>query len=254
MMSPITPVSSSCLEWNRQGIFALPEDTYATYSDRAETLLVTHADTFSVGIYDIHPGWLEVEYSGVGLQVWEAGCMWYSDDNPPTIQLNPHFRDKSTFLGIYHKDEILAHEYVHAARAVLSSSAFEEIFAFYVSKSRFRAYLGPLFEKPWESVVLLVVLLISTVTLYFWPVALCLLALFIRLNYRWWKWLSCKRHLDQLLKKSSLPLMVRLTDEEIMLFSTLQPKEIDKWIKAQGNNFRWQLLREAYISPQSPPT
>ncbi|MBS0636711.1 MAG: hypothetical protein JSS12_04310 [Verrucomicrobia bacterium] len=245
-MSHTTQVSSSALEFNKQGIFALPEDTSETYYVRASAL-TPKLESHSVDMYDIHASWVDVEYSTEGLQPWEAGCMWYSDNSYPTIQLNPHFRDNERYLKIYHKDEILSHEYVHAARSVLNSSRFEEIFAFYTSKSPFRTYLGPIFEKPWESMAFVGVLFISVVTLYFWPVVVAALALFIRLNYRWWKWLSCKRHLDALLKKSSLPLMVRLTDEEVLLFSKLSPEAIASWIKVQGLNFRWQLLSAAYL-------
>ena len=63
-----------------------------------------------------------------------------------------------------------------------------------------------------------------------------------RLVQRWKRWYSC-------MKKLSLPLMVRLTDEEIELFSTLCPKEIALWIeKERENSFRWRLLSDSYCN------
>ncbi len=251
-------VSSSCLEWNRQGFFALPDDTYETYSERVRTLQAAKnqgpslAKECVIQMYDIDPVWVPVEYSAKGLWPWEAGCTWYSDerDIPPTIQLKAH----THYLGIYQKDEILAHEYVHAVRANLASSRFEEIFSYLTSLyfaprlvCKLRTMLGPLFQAPWEALVLVASLV---ATLLFLPMLFFTIAIItylaIRLVKHLREWHGCKKHLDALLKSSSLPLMVRLTDDEIIRFSSMPPEDIRKWINSQSANFRWQLLMHAY--------
>lgn len=272
-MSLTTQVSSSCLDCNRQGIFALPTDTYQTYSDRAGRRTSEVAAAVSIPMYDLAVSWVPIEYSNAGLRPWEAGCTWYDEDpeSCPTIQLNSHFEQSPTYLGIYHKDEVLAHEYVHAVRVGLGSNAFEEIFAYLVSYSRatslfgkvaagIRVALGPLFEHTWESLVLVlffVALMLAALgelymqSSYILPVAVLAMTLtayfFARLSVRWLQWWRCKWHLDSLLKASSLPLMVRLTDDEIILFSHLQPAAIQEWIADQPQDFRWNLLSKAYL-------
>jgi hypothetical protein len=274
-MSPITQVNSSCLDWNRQGYFVLPTDSYQTYSDRVLQHKSRSVSATAIPIYDLTVSWVPIEYSNVGLRLWEAGCTWYEEDpeSCPTIQLNSHFEHSSTYLGIYHKDEVLAHECVHAARVGLRSSSFEEIFAYLVSYTHatslfgkvaaaIRVALGPLFEHTWESLVvvlffaaLLLALLgeLYTQSSYILPVAVLALAMtayfFARLCVRWLQWWKCKWHLDTLLKAqaSSLPLMVRLTDDEIILFSHLQPAAIQQWIADQAQDFRWELLSKAYL-------
>lgn len=279
-MLPITQVSSSCFDWNRQGFLALPDDTYETYAKRVAKLQAASpcAPTeYPIQIYDINPSWVSVEYSNEDLRAWEAGCTWFGDsaDIPPTIQLNSSFEHASTYLGIYNKDEVLSHEYVHAIRAPLGSSAFEEIFAYLLSYTNakspfsklalgFRTALGPLFKETWESlllVILFALLLLLTIAdcvvdsslLSHCMVAMASLSfaafayLIIRLAVRWWQWWRCKRHLDSLMGASCLPLMVRLVDEEIILFSRQKPQAIQAWIASQNANFRWQLLSGAYL-------
>lgn len=276
-MSPITQVNSSCLDWNRQGFLALPDDTYETYCQRVALLRATPSLEYPIKIYDLYPSWIAVEYSNEGLRPWEAGCTWFGDspDIAPTIQLNSSFEHASSYLGIYDKDEVLSHEYVHAIRAPLGSSAFEEIFAYLLSYTNakspfsklalgFRAAFGPLFKETWESLLLvilfalLLVLIVADCIVDSSLLSFCMVAtaslsfaafayLAIRLSVRWWQWWRCKMHLDSLMGASSLPLMVRLIDEEILLFSRLKPQAIQAWIATQTTNFRWQLLTRAYL-------
>lgn len=259
---------------------ALPIDSYETYVERVARLQAASpkaSTPYLIKIYDLEPSWVHLEYSNKDLRPWEAGCTWFADspDIPPTIQLNSSFEHASSYLGIYNKDEVLSHEYVHAIRAPLGSSAFEEIFAYLLSYfnakgpiSRlalgFRTALGPLFKETWESlllVILFALLLVFTVAdciidssmLSFFMVMTAVLSFgvctyfFVRLIVRWWQWWHCKTHLDSLMGASSLPLMVRLIDEEIILFSRKKPQAIQAWIASQNTNFRWQLLRGAYL-------
>ncbi len=242
-MSPITQAHSDA---NRQGVIPLPTDTGESYLARVKASFPV-AIPKALNVYDLEPAWVSIEYSNKDIMPWEAACTWYSDsaDEPPVIQMRSSFENKNVYLGIYGKEEILAHEYVHAVRHALHSTYFEEIFAYYLSPSIFRRLLGPLFEKPWESSLLLLLLLISPWSI--WPAILFLGYLLLRLSYRWWQWLSCKRKLSKLLgSQKSLYLMVRLLDEEIILFSHMKPETISLWIEEQ-RSFRWQLLQKSYF-------
>lgn len=273
-MLPTTEISSSFLAHNRLGVIPLPEESADDFLKRINALEFSYTEPVEqiAHLYDIAPSWVPVEYSNKGLRLWEAGCTWYGEDAAtlPLIQLAEAFKEKKRYLGLYQKDEVLAHEYVHAVRAGLGSMAFEELFSYLVSFSfakggvsrlihGFRVLFGPVFERTWEPlllislillVILLQVVLEPVIALATIPIGVATIGLGLfflgRLCLRWWQWLLCKRHLDRLLARSSLPLMVRLTDEEIVLFSQLQPAEIAEWIIEQGPNFRWQLLKKAY--------
>jgi len=271
-MSPTTQVSSKHLEANRQGIFALPEDTTDSYAERIERYVLQEEVSQHLAprevvrrLYGVDPSWVPVVYSKQGLYPWEAGCTWYGESlaDPPSIQLAPHFQKASTYFGCYHRDEVLAHEYVHAVRAPLGSQSFEEIFAYYVShdfaKRRLRTFLGPLFEKPSESLFLVVLLslfvIISLMELEGFILFTALftggtLAYFFgRLVLRWRQWWRCRRRLEPLAGQATLALMLRLSDEEVVRFSQLTSQKIAEWITDQKqNNFRWQLLWQAYVN------
>lgn len=287
MTSPATQVNTKFVEWNAQGLLALPEDSEESYSERVQRLILQddeglHKEAREVlkHTYDVDPTWVPVTYASKGLYPWEAGCTWYGQnvEDPPLIQLSSHFADSQTYLGIYQRDEVLAHEYVHAVRAPLGSSIFEEIFSYLVSLdfsrgllSRsmrlFRALFGPIFETPKESLlfVLAFMLLLAvalseafSTTYTSSMVSPCLTCLFFfcmavtayfvaRLILRWWQWWRCKVHLEPIFGKNTLSLMLRLSDEEILLFSRYSTKEISNWMGVQQeSNFRWRLLNQAY--------
>lgn len=274
-MSPTIQVSSKHLEGNRQGIFALPHDTAESYSTKVD-LLLNQAKTLEdcdparevvKGRFDVDPSWVPITYAKKGLCLWEAGCLWYADDPDtlPSIQLSPHFEKSSTYLGLYNRNEVLAHEYVHAVRAHLDSSQFEELFAYLVSldASRsclryFRVFLGPIFEKPMESLLFVVLMALLTVSsilesdaLIFYTTFLtvgALAYLFGRLLFRWRLWYRCKQRLQPLAGEKTLAFMLRLQDVEIVRFSALTTQSIAEWIALQAEeNFRWALLSSAYV-------
>lgn len=279
-MSPTTQVSSKHIEWNRQGFFALSSDSVTSYETRVQKLqadsIVSRTFTGQEVLrlyYDVNPTWVPICFSKKGLYLWEAGCTWYPDsvEDTPLIQLRPAFEHAPRYLGLYDCQEVIAHEYVHAVRAPLQSELFEEIFSYIISLEfakgffgkalrLFRAFFGPLFEKPSEVIFFLVSL---SALLLFGMYALSLASyfligtflavgglcafFFIRLLIRWQQWLRCKKHLQELFGKNHLPLMLRLYDEEIVQFSGMPPEKIKQWIDGKvQNNFRWQLLFASY--------
>ncbi len=248
----MSPITQAHFDLNRQGMIPLPEDSPESYLARCSLPKDSLPLPKILSIYDLAPTWVDVEYANEGLMPWEAACTWYSDtvEELPVIQMRRVFQQKICYLGIYQKEDILAHEYVHAARYGLHSVAFEEIFAYYLSTSIFRRVVGPLFEKPWESSLLLLLLLVSPWTI--WPVFLFLGYLGARLSYRWCQWLRCKKRLEALMgERMPLALMVRLTDEEIIRFSSATLAEIKEWIEEQ-KSFRWQLLKKSYLFSCTP--
>ena len=245
-------------------MFVLPSDTEETYKEKISAIQNTppqpDKEAFAClkELYDIEPLWVPVIYSNEGLSFFEAGCTWM-DGDAVWIQLKKDFEKKKTLFALYKKSEVLAHEYVHAVRYPMMSEKYEEFFAYFASKkfgARFRAFFGPLFSSPIEARVFLWawMLPLFAITLELFDVINSLLCVAIaslplllttffgvRLILRWKRWQSCR-------KKVSLPLMVRLTDEEIELFSLLCTEEIALWIeKERENSFRWKLLSDSYF-------
>src|SRR5262245_29692083 len=124
-MSPIIQANSDILYWNSLGLFAKPEDSIASYTERVNALLglapqeeTREARVLVQSCYDIDPFWVHVMFSNKNLLPWEAGCTWWGGElnERPLIQLHSSFEKKKKYLNLYDRDEILAHEYVHAVR------------------------------------------------------------------------------------------------------------------------------------------
>lgn len=238
------------LEWDRQGLFVAPNELAAEYEARASKLSAVEESPPEVlrKIFGIHPSWVRVEYAKKGLYPWEAGCTWY--DTVPWIQLHASFLTSQYRFGIYSKEEVLAHEYVHVVRAPLKSDRFEEFFAYLVSYyakpgiiTGMRAFLGPLFDRPWQVIVAFVACLL-------FPLVgiLLLFCLLGRLLYCWRQFFLCKKKL-QSITGTPLQLMVRLSDSEIVRFSKMSRGEIRAYIDEKRQaDFRWQLLHKMQIT------
>ena len=282
MMQDVKPSLEQLLVWNRLGCIPLPQDTEELYHERVQKILANSEkqkmDLLSIGelaalselgeglllidrLFEMRPSWVPVFYSSKNLLPWEAACSW-SDvacDEEITIQLAPGFRQNKTLYGIYQKKEVLAHEYVHAARSGLSSDKFEEFFAYLVSKESFfgsfRACFGPLFRSSKESLFFCGIWLVSLFVLLFGKMSVavsllgCIIAFFfMRLSTNRRIWNGCLDKLKSVKEKSALPLMMRLTDEEITFFAKNSSEEGISWIEQKKeNDFRWYLLYAAYF-------
>jgi hypothetical protein len=240
---------------NREGIFPAPQDTYESYCQRVLRLrqnkTISSPPSLLQELYDVNPQWVEVVHSNKQLHFWEAACNWLEGDRT-WIQVRKNFEKKEKLFGLYAKEEVLAHEYVHAVRALLGSEKYEEHFAYYVSRdfgNCFRATMGPCFSNPLDAKILLLSLFTFPCLLFaeLFPTTIsliipCCTLAFLggRLFWRWRVWHRCRRRIG-------LALMIRLTDEELEHLSQLTPLQIQDWIsEAQKTSFRWQQLSKWY--------
>ncbi|MCH9811662.1 hypothetical protein K0U07_02740 [bacterium] len=135
------------------------------------------------------------------------------------------------------KEEVLAHELVHARRALFDSPKYEEILAFRTSKAKWRKYLSPIFSTNIE-----VLLFFVAATLSFWttiPLFLHLGFFSIRLYYRQKIIRHCKDFLNRI-STDTESILTALTDEEIVAFSRGEIEKIDFSL------FRWKFLQRVF--------
>ena len=147
--------------------------------------------------------WVPLTYSNQKLPFWEGAATWISETGLPHIQLRKAFK-KGRHLG-YSRDEILAHESVHAARMAFDEPRFEEIIAYQTSKSPLRRFFGPLFRRTWESALFMTAL---TLTPFFLPSLVIPAYFFFRLLRNQMIFRRCR-------KKHPLSVIIGLTDREI---------------------------------------
>lgn len=186
-------------------------------------------------------------YSNSSLMPWQAACAWVERDQLIAIQLRKSLM-KGSFLGLYERHEILAHEAVHAVRSSFPHDRFDEMFAYMTSQRTWIKILGPIIKSPWEV----------------WPfIAFCLLGVFDPIFFLGsisWMSLGFVRLirsriiLNQAARnlKKTFPsdlivrsILVRLVENEIIKLA----KNISIFSLHQENKsqLRWQMLYQCYL-------
>ena len=152
--------------FNRQGLIPGPDETEEEFLERANYCLelktslptpfenvskedlelgdscVKQAFSLTEKIYDIVPEWIPLFFSNYRLAPWHGGCAWifqFSEETPCAafFQLRRAFKQASHYLGIYDRNELIAHELTHASRMMFQEPRFEEIIAYQSASSPF---------------------------------------------------------------------------------------------------------------------
>jgi hypothetical protein len=193
-------------------------------------------------LFDVKPLYICAFYSNRNLTPWQGAASWIRGRTLDSIQLRSALK-KGSYLGLYSRDEILAHEAAHAARAGFDEARFEEYFAYMSSTKKWRRVLGPIIRRPWE----------------IWPFfLLCMGGVFFKECYfgaLFWMLLGfirlikghavLRRAADQILKEVQDPkkvraILFRLTDQEILQFA--KGVNIQEYASIQ-TCLRWRVLR-----------
>lgn len=218
-------------------------------------------------LYGINPHWLPIYFSNHQLFPWHGGSAWIfqlTESSPTTalLQLRKAFYSSKTFLRLYSRDEVVAHEAAHVGRMLFEEPRFEELLAYRSSSSPFRRWLGPIVQSGKESAIFVFLLFLLIMADIFiltlgsfeafayvqsfklFPVALIGLAL-VRLWRRHRQFRLCRKNLAHTSDPEAL--IYRLTDKEIATFSRLSPEKINDYVKS-ATGLRWRQLRLAYFA------
>lgn len=217
--------------------------------------------------YGTRPDWVPIFFSNWRLAPWHGGAAWIfklHEDSPlsAVLQLRKPFYYKKCYLGIYERDELMAHEMAHVGRMAFEEKKFEELLAYRTSKKGFLRYFGPIIQSAFESrlvVYLLATLLIMDVYFLFQgslsayldtqsfkllPLLLVLYGLF-RLRKRQATLAKAEKNLHKSTEHAK-EIVYRLTDNEIELFARSTKKEIESYI-AKEPSLRWHMIRYSYL-------
>ncbi len=202
------------------------------------------------------PRWLRGYYSNRKLMPWQAAVTWITSRHIPIIQLNRAFKKGHYFF--YSRDEVLVHEAIHALRTSYFESRFEELFAYGVSRHRFRAFLGPLFRRPIDiwlffftctlSIFAQVMLFSSDSLLFFltgFAPFFYVAILGVKLAGDWRLLTKAKKKIKKLFPHLVDPsvLALRLTDKEVCLFARKSANTLLTYIRAcSKRSLRWQQI------------
>lgn len=224
----------------------------------------------SSALYGIKPGWIPLIFDNTRLLPWHAGCAWIFqlDATSPTatlLQCRKNFLKQQTYLYLYKRSELIAHELAHAGRMMYEEPKYEEFFAYQSSASFLRRLFGPIFESSKETLLFIISLFIvlvadlaAAVSGLSWQIAtlpkifvlFLVLAGCLRLFWRQAIYRLCLKVSTLILKDraKAAHFVYRLTDSEILLFSRSSKQKVVDYIEKQAStNFRWKFLKEIYI-------
>ena len=290
-----TIINNEWIAWNKLGFIPGDQESENEYKERVEfglrltehlTEMVAelpfHADDQASkeilqpamnqcsDLFGIMPTWVPVFFNNYRLTPWQGGCAWIFQLNEKTptsafLQLRSQFKKQPTYLGLYHRNELLGHELVHTGRMMYHEPNFEEILAYQTSSSRWRRFFGPIFESHKESLLFVLLLGLNIINhavsinfaqvSYFWSfgLELCVLGLvlfaLIRLCFRHRQFNRCLEKLEQVYqsKKIAKHVIYRLKDREIKLFGSSSLAEIHSY-QSTNPTFRWKFLNCVYPS------
>jgi hypothetical protein len=213
--------------------------------------------------FHARPEWVDVCVSSRGLCFWEGAATWIGEEAGGTRCCRIQIKD--SFLSrLYSREEVIAHEMVHAMRVCFEERRFEEILAYQTSRNPLRRYCGPLFAGSKETFLFLLSFFVPWIV---WWIEMCLdveagsgLLFFVPLMVLCWGILRLVRSqrlfaaaLRQLgkavcRKGEALAAVLGLTDAEIALFARGTPEEIRSFAEQQKEkSIRWKQLYLRYF-------
>lgn len=225
--------NASLLGYFQRGLIPGPDELEEAFLQRAEQALpLSHFEWKEVSCaFGFVIDWVPISYSNHKIAWWEGAATWISEDRLPSIQMRTSFK-KGSFLG-YRRSDVLAHEAVHAARTRFEQPQFEEVLAYSTAPQTWKRFLGPLFSRTWEPLVLL----LSVMAGAFVPlVPFLLISLALGwLSFKQWIFKRCCRRL-------SLPIVLCLTDSEMRKFARMSELEIQAYLE-KDSSLRARLIR-----------
>lgn len=240
---------------NESGFIPGPDESEEVFRQRVES---TNQAFFKLGVraippahwdwvgntlkelFDFTPSCLPAFYSNRSLRPWQGAAAWVERGQILAIQLREAFK-KGSFLGIYQRSEILAHESVHAARSAFPVDPWDEFFAYMTSDSAWRRVLGPIIRRPWEVWPFLIFCLFGAIVPVFFLGAAVWASLgFYRLIRSHRVLQKASRTLKHLKysDKQVRSILLRLTDSEIGDLA----KGVNILTRQVGSNLRLRLL------------
>lgn len=281
------------VDWNRRGLIPGPGEQLADFQKRVQFCLGLKNQFFSEisvpqslqydnaqekieeaalllvrNLYGISPDWVPLFFSNWKLAPWHGGAAWIfqiKEDAPlgALLQLRKALYKKRLYLGLYERDELMAHEFAHVGRMAFEEKKFEELLAYRSSQKSFSRYFGPIIQSAQES--RLVIYLFATLFLmdaFFLfsgsldaylgtqvfklvPLLLILFGL-LRLKQRQSALKKAEEKLKELVPDANA-VVYRLTDREIELFSKSSIENIRNYIRKEPS-LRWQVIRLSYCS------
>ncbi len=254
------------VQLNRNGLFPAPGQSDEVFWRKvgyvSSQSTMGHPLPHVLATFDVNPYWVCITSSNEGLHFWEGAILWQRETDSgfllPQVQISKRAQ------RFYSKEELIAHEIVHAVRSDFIEEQFEEVLAYASSAKAWRRWIGPFFRKPQEATIFVWAMAATVVLqgvglatewssglfLIPWLPALLIMAGFVRLLKTQCLFHRCLNNLSRAIKNpdQSLAVALRLSDAEISAFSWMKPEEIRHVVEIEKKeHLRWKMLASCYF-------
>ncbi len=216
--------------------------------------------------YDFSINWVPGFFLSKSLGFLWGGCAISFPENQVSVFIiRANFAEKKRWL-FYRRDELLAHELCHVARMPVRDRTFEELFAYRLSPSRLRRYMGNCFRHDHDAVLFIVpifLLLAAQVSRLFfnlerkipiWPFWIAAAAyplfLFMRNHFNRNIFFKAEKNLEKAGCIKPLPVLFRAAADELKKISELKnPDDLKKWLDGKSESeLRWKVMKFRFFA------
>ncbi len=216
--------------------------------------------------YDFSINWVPGFFLSKSLGFLWGGCAISFPENQVSVFIiRANFAKKKRWL-FYRRDELLAHELCHVARMPVKDRTFEELFAYRLSPSRLRRYMGNCFRHDYDAVLFIIpiflLLAVQVSRLFlnleriipiwpFWIIAAGYpIFLFARNHFNRNIFFKAKRNLEKAGSSKALPVLFRCSKDELIKISELKdPAALRKWLNDKSSSeLRWKVMKFRFFS------
>jgi len=194
--------------------------------------------------------------------LWGGCAISLPEDHLSIFLIRANFAEKKRWL-IYRRDELLSHELCHVARLPIGDRSFEELFAYRLSFSGFRRYMGNCFQYSIDAILFIVAfflllgaqisqqfLNLTWLPIYpFWILAGAYpLFLMIRNQLARNTFFRAKQNLEKIGIKNAPAVLFRSTKEEIKDIAAQKDDPQNYLKKKSSNELRWKVISKRFIT------
>lgn len=218
--------------------------------------------------YDFQIDWVPGFFLSKSLGFLWGGCAISFPENSMSIFLiRASFATRKKWL-FYYRDELLAHELCHIARLPINDRSFEEHFAYRLSYSALRRYIGNCFQYTYDAIFFIIpfFLLLTAQTLKtflgwegfpMFPLWVLIILyptfLLVRNQLSRNTYFRAKKNLIRAGMSKPLPILFRCTKSEIETIAafTKDILGLKEWLGKQAYlQLRWRIIYERFMSSE----
>ncbi len=227
--------------------------------------IIQEATEITSTTYSFQIRWIPGFFISKNLGLLWGGCAISFPENALSIFLiRASFAKRRRWL-LYRRDELLSHELCHIARTPINDRVFEEHFAYALSPSRLRRYLGNCFQTSLDATLFIVpffillaaqtaqfILNIEKLPIYpFWILAALYPAFLLIRNQRSRNiFFRARNNLVKLKLSKADAILFRCTRDEIHTIAAFSPHipALAEWLGKRANSrLRWRIIYERFM-------